>query len=180
MTVEIRPATIRDATWIAANMRSEDVREILATANVGSLTEAAIACVVTSPDYAWCAYHRAEPAGCFGVSHVSPLQPHLRSAWAWGTDRFKRVAPAITRFSVREWPRRLIADGVTRVEVRSIEGHDIAHKWLSAIRARHEADMPNYGVNGETFQLWSWLKEDWQDVLPKDASGSGKADAAKE
>lgn len=137
---------------------------MLANATFNSLTEVAAMCVYGSPGYAWIAYINEEPAACFGVAEGSPLQPHLRSAWAWGTDKFKRAAPAMTRFCLEEWPRRLIADGVTRVEIRSIEDHDLAHKWLSALRAHKEADMPNYGVSGETFTLWAWLKEDWTDV----------------
>ena len=119
----------------------------------------------SGPDWCWTAWLDDQPQAAFGISFVSPLQPHMRSAWAWGTPRFKRCAPALTRFCKREWPSRLIEDGVTRVEVRSLQGHDLAHRWLAALPARKEADLPYYGVNGETFELWAFLKEDWQDSL---------------
>lgn len=161
---------MRDATFIAANMRDADRREVLATANLGSLTEAAALCVLGSHEHAWCAYLNGEPVGCFGVAYGSPMQPHIRSAWAWGTKRFKRVVPAISRFAHRHWPSLLIGQGVNRVEIRSIEGHDIAHKWLGYMGARLECELRNYGTGGETFLLWSLLKEDWNNVLqdPKD------------
>jgi len=79
-----------------------------------------------------------------------------------GDRQVKRCAPAITRFCKQEWPQRLIGEGVTRVEIRSLDGHDIAHRWLAALPARHEADLINFGVNGETFQQWAFLADDWR------------------
>jgi hypothetical protein len=95
------------------------------------------------------------------------MQPHMRSAWAWGTDKFKRCVPAMTRFARGHWPAALINGGVTRVEIRSLKGHDLAHKWLTGIRARRECELTSYGVNGETFELWAFLKEDWHHVLQR-------------
>lgn len=166
MKVEIREGNLRDICFVAANLRDQDRREIFATALLESGSQAGAMSFLTSPGFCWTAWIDGQPVAAFGVSQGNPVhQPHLRYAWAYGTDKFKRATPAITRFCVQEWPKRLIAEGVTRVEIRSIADHDLAHKWLKSIRAKHEADMPNYGVNGESFQLWSWRKEDWQDVL---------------
>ena len=158
----IRPGTPRDLCFIAANLRDEDKREIFASAVLASATEAAmLSWYSAGPDWCWTVWLDDQPQAAFGISYLSHYQPHMRSAWAWGTDRFKRCAPAITRFCKQEWPHRLIAEGVTRVEIRSLQGHDIAHRWLAALPARHEADLINFGVNGETFQQWAFLKEDW-------------------
>lgn len=165
MRVDIRPGTARDLCFVACNLREWDKKEIGASARLSSMTEAAMISWYSSPGWNWTAWLDGQPQAAFGVSFGSPYLPHVRSAWAWGTDRFKRCAPAITRFSMKEWPSRLIGEGVTRVEIRSLKGHDIAHKWLSAIRARREGEMTNYGVNGETFELWAWLKEDWLDAI---------------
>lgn len=167
MAVSIVPGVLRDLCFVAANLRDEDRREIFATALLASATEAALLSWHSSgPDWSWTVWLDDQPHAAFGVSYGSPLQPHIRSAWAWGSNKFKRCAPAITRFCKREWPSRLIAEGVTRVEIRSIKDHDLAHRWLAALPARKEAEMPNYGVNGETFELWAFLKEDWQDSDP--------------
>lgn len=164
--VEIKAGTLRDICFVAANLREQDKREIFATARLDSGTQAGAASYLSSPNWCWTAWLYGQPVAAFGVSIGNYIyQPHLRYAWAYGTNKFKRATPAITRFCIQEWPERLIAEGVTRVEIRSLADHDLAHKWLSAIKARKEADMPNYGVNGETFELWAWLKEDWQDVL---------------
>ncbi len=166
MQVEIRPGTLRDLCFIAANIRDQDRREIEATALVSSMTEAAFLSWHTSgPEWSWTVWLGDQPHGAFGVSYISPMQPHLRSAWAWGTNRFKRCVPAITRFCLAEWPARLIGEGVTRVEIRSLKDHDIAHRWLKGMGARHEGLMTGYGTQGEDFELWALLKEDFSDVL---------------
>ncbi|MBX8824746.1 hypothetical protein [Ochrobactrum sp. SFR4] len=164
--VEIRAGKLRDICYVAANLREQDRREIFATAILESGTQAGATSYLSSPNWCWTAWIDGQPVAAFGVSIGNYIyQPHLRYAWAYGTEKFKRATPAITRFCLNEWPERLIAEGVTRVEIRSLADHDLAHKWLSSIRARKEADMLNYGVNGEAFELWAWLKEDWQDVL---------------
>lgn len=166
MRVEIKAGTLRDICFVAANLRDQDRREIFATANLHSGTQAGAVSYLSSPDWCWTAWLDGQPVGAFGISLGSPeYQPHLRYAWAYGANKFKRVVPAITRFCINEWPERLIAEGATRVEVRSLADHDLAHKWLSSIKARKEAVMPNYGVNGEAFELWAWLKEDWLNVF---------------
>jgi len=165
VTVEIRDGTLRDICFVAANLREQDRREIFATALLESGSQAGAMSFLTSPGFCWTAWIDGQPVAAFGVSQGGMFQPHMRFAWAYGTERFKRAAPAITRFCIQEWPRRLIAEGVTRVEIRSIADHDLAHKWLASIRARKEATMPNYGVGGETFELWAWLKEDWSDAV---------------
>ena len=163
MSIEIVPGTLRDITYVACNLRPEDSREVFASARLQSGTEAGAISWATSPGWCWTAWLKGQPVAAFGVGLGNPVhQPHIRHAWAYGTDKFKRAAPAITRFCVLEWPARLIGEGVTRVEIRSIADHDLAHRWLSGLRAHRECDMPNYGVGGETFTLWSWRKEDWE------------------
>lgn len=174
MKPEIRLGTCRDLCFVAANLRNEDRREIFATARLESATEAAMLSWLSSgPDWCWTVWLGDQPHAAFGISAVSHFQPHMRTAWAWGSSRFKRCVPTITRFVRSEWPSRLLGDGVTRVEVRSLKGHDLAHKWLSGLRARKECDLPEYGVNGETFELWAFTKKDWLHVLQlQDAEGA--------
>lgn len=164
MVVDIRPATLRDITFVAANMRGQDKREILATAKLDTLTEAGVISFHTSEDWCWIAWLDGQPVGAFGVAYGNPVyQPHIRHVWAYGTWRFKRVVPAISRFILREWPHRLLSEGVTRVECRSLIDHDLAHKWMTGLKAHKECDLLNYGVNGETFTQWAWLAQDWKE-----------------
>lgn len=162
MKVTIHPGTVRDITFVAVNMREQDREEVFATALLRDATEAGYFSYHGSgPEWCWTAWLGDEVAGAFGISYGSPLQPHIRSAWAFGTDKFKRVVPSITRFIKHNWPYRLIDAGVTRVEVRSLATHDIAHSWLASIGARRECVMTSYGLDGQDFELWAFLKKDF-------------------
>lgn len=161
MKPEIRAATLRDTCFVAANMRDEDRREALATLNVRSMTEIGVLCFLGSPDTAWNVWVDAAPVASFGYSMRGDMQPHLCSAWAWGTSSFKRAVPAITRFCLANWPSMMASAGLTRAEIRSLAGHDIAHSWLASLGARREGLMHGYGINGEDFELWALMTEDF-------------------
>lgn len=161
----IKPATLRDVCFIAANMRDQDRQEVMATALVQSMTQAGAMSFYSSQDWCWTAWLDDQPVGAFGISYGNPFQPHIRQAWAFGTKRFKRSVPEITRFIRANWFDALIAEGVTRVECRSMLGHDIAHRWLTALGAHPECEMRNYGTGGQTFIQWVWIKEDFEHVL---------------
>lgn len=162
MSVQIHPGNLRDITFVSANLREQDRREILATAKLDCASQAGwLSWIVSGPDWCWTASIDGQPVAAFGIGQGTPLQPHMRTAWAFGTDRLRRAVPAITRFALAEWPHRLFAVGVGRVEIRSLADHDIAHKWLSGMGGRREAVMRGYGTGGEDFELWALLKEDF-------------------
>jgi len=170
--VEIRPGCARDLCFVAANLRDEDIREIFASAVLESATQAAMLSWLSSgPEWCWTAWLDDQPQAAFGLSSVGALQPHILSAWAWGTPRFKRCIPAMTRFIKAEWPQMVLSVGVTRVEARSLRDHDLAHKWLSGLGARKECELPEFGVNRETFELWAFLKRDFDNVLLDENAG---------
>jgi hypothetical protein len=155
-SVAIVPATLRDIAYVTANLRQEDRREIRASADLASTVEAAVVAFETSTDWCWTAQIDGQPVAAFGTAATSPLTPHIRAAWAFGTKRLRRAVPAIGRMALAEWPRRLAGEGVRRLEVRSLSDHDIAHRWLASLGARLEGTLERYGTGGEDFQLWSW------------------------
>lgn len=166
MRAEIRAGVLRDICYVASNLRDEDRREVFATAVLSSGSEAGVISFSTSPGWCWTAWLDGQPVAAFGVALGNPVyQPHIRHGWLFGREGTRRCIPSITRFCIREWPRRLISEGVTRVEVRSIDGHDLAQRWLLAVRARYEGRMTGYGTKGEDFHLFAWLAEDWKDSL---------------
>lgn len=155
-SVAIVPGTLRDIAYVTANLRPDDRREIGASADLASTVEAAVIAFETSTDWCWTAQCDGQPVAAFGTAETSPLTPHIRTAWAFGTARFRRAVPAISRFATGEWPARLIGEGVRRLEVRSLADHEIAHRWLARLGARLEGTLESYGTGGENFQLWSW------------------------
>ena len=154
--VTIAPATLRDVAYVTANLRPQDRAEIRASADLASSVEAAVIAVETSRRFCWTVKIAGQPVAAFGVAETSPLTPHIRTAWAFGTNRFRRAVPAISRFASTYWPARLNSEGVRRLEVRALAEHDIAHRWLIGLSAAFEGTLNNYGTAGETFRLFAW------------------------
>lgn len=139
-------------------MREWDRREFEASSLISPLSAAAAMCLHASQGNAWVALYNGEPAGAIGLAQSS-YQPQLASAWAFGTAKFKRVVPALSGLAMqfRRWAMDI---GITRVEARCLKGHDLAGKWMAALGATHCCDLPRYGTNGETFELWAWTDAD--------------------
>lgn len=157
MRVELIPSSPRDITIVAANMRDWDRREFEASAVHRNLTDAALICHYGSAPWAGIALLDGEPVAAFGA-FGSPMLPQLRMAWAFGTSRFRRAVPAISR-EVESWKPLLMAEGVHRIEARSLVGHDLAGVWMTGLGAQREAVLRHYGVGGEDFELWAWTAE---------------------
>lgn len=153
--ISIRPATVLDACFVAANMREQDRFEIDAVTQFDN--PAAIACGLlgASPGAAFAAYVNDQPVCIFGVARASHV-PHLCSGWAYGTNRMKRAVPAITKFCVETLMPDMIAQGVRRCEVRTYVGHDLSHGWLRRMGGRMEGISRGYGRNGEDFAVYAW------------------------
>ena len=158
MSIEIRPGTLRDVSFIAANMRDEDWREIHASGPMDDRAEAGIMCHIAS-EFSWTAWIKDDPVCAFGFARSG--LPWVWSGFAFGTEKARRAIPSITRFGRTEAARLLLEAGARRVEVRSVVDHDLSHKWLEGLGATRECEMKEYGRNGETFVLYSWTRETW-------------------
>lgn len=152
--VELVPLSLRDVTWIGANMRPADLEEITCQVPEG-MSGSDIARLLHGGmlvDWTWIATLDRQPACCFGVA---PITTAVWSGFAFGTQSMPRTIPTVSR-AILGLEERLIARGVRRVEVRTISTHDLSHQWLRKLGCWFEAELPHYGSNGETFELWSW------------------------
>lgn len=178
-TVEIRPAVFRDVCFVTAHLREEDRREIYCQLPEGasSVEVAALSCA--NSDHAWCAWYRGSPVAAFGFSPATAAGT-VQSAWAFGTRRMKRTVPAITHHVIANVVPTLLCEGVRRIEARSIADHDLAHRWLAGLGARREAELPQWGRDGEAFVLWSWTEKEWKShvLQSKDPKNSSQAESA--
>jgi hypothetical protein len=102
--------------------------------------------------WSWIATLDGNPACAFGFQ---PFNVCVWTAWAFGTRRMIRAIPAVTAHCIAQ-EQRLIDLGARRVEVRTMQGHDIAQGWLTRLGCRHIADLPGAGRDNETFELWCW------------------------
>ena len=151
MPVTIAPATLRDMTYIAANMREADWREIAAVF-AGSPGEVAASLVAASPDLAWIASLDTNPACAFGIAR---LLPGLGSGWAFGTRRLPQAMKSVTRYCLREVRPRLLQAGFRRIEVRSALDHDLSHRWLEHLGFTREGVARDYGTGGLDFATYA-------------------------
>lgn len=143
-----------DMTYIGANLREEDRREIfcqLPEGTTGSAMAAGVTTVVPA-SFTWVALVDGQPAAAFGFQ---PWTVPVWIAWAWGTRHLKKAMPAITRWCWQQ-EDRLLEIGVRRLEARSIAGHTQAHRWLEQLGCKRVCDLPDHGRNGELFHLYAW------------------------
>ena len=153
--VDIRRAVFRDVCFVAAHMRAEDRREVFCQLADGATSVEAAAISYGNAEHAYCAWYFGSPIAAFGFAPAS-YGGTVWTAWAFGTRKFKRAVPEISRFALETVAPQLLWDGVRRVEVRSIAGHDLAHRWLARLGARRDGELRSWGRGGETFLLWSW------------------------
>jgi hypothetical protein len=151
--VTIRPATVRDACYAAANMRKADFDEIDAVIRIDHPAQIACILLSASPDMAFVAYLDGNPVAVFGVAYSQGS--HLSSGWAYGTPRMIRAVPAMTRYMLDVMTPELMKRGVRRCEVRTAIDHDLSHGWLAGMGYQREGVAIGYGRNGEDFAVYA-------------------------
>lgn len=164
MTVRIIPASLRDLSYIAANLRPDDFAEV--DCQLDHWTPALLASVALR-DHSYVAEANGNPEAAFGAGKV---RQGYWVAWSWGTPRMGRAVPHITRFVRTVMIPEIIASGGLRCEARALQSNLMACKWLDRMGAHPRCELPMFGKNGETFILYDWTADD---VSLLDARHSG-------
>ena len=154
----IKPATMRDVTYIGCNLREQDRRELKASCALDSYSLMAALAFSASPGWAW-VYWEKQPVAAFGVSPGHYATPHIWTGWAFGTDRFRRAVPEMTRFMLGK-QEQIRQAGCRRLEVRSLCGYKSVDRWLLSMGAKHEGILYGFGTEGQPFNLWAWTVDD--------------------
>ncbi|MHA7777394.1 hypothetical protein [Roseibium sp. M-1] len=148
---------MRDASFIAANMRGEDFREIACLWEDWDTRALGVCALETAvPGMVWSVWYDGQPAAAYGFSHASAFDPDHWQAWAFGTDRFRRCVPLITRH-LRDL-RPVLERDCRRLQVISQKDHDIAHRWIRTLGGALEGVLKSYGRGGEDFCLYAWTR----------------------
>lgn len=148
---------MRDASFIAANMRRPDLREISCLWETWDTRALGLCALETAvPGMVWSVWYEGQPAAAFGFSRASAFDPEHWQAWAFGTDRFTRCVPLITRHILSL--RVSIEQNCRRLQVISYAGHAGAHRWIEALGARREGRLGSYGRGGEDFYVYAWVR----------------------
>lgn len=174
MKTRVIGGTLRDLSYIAANLRPDDRAEIDCQADIWTPAQLALAAL---QGHAYVVTLDGNPEAAFGATEQ---RMGLWIAWSWGGKRMHRCVPSITRFFYEVLGPDVSAQGAHRVEARAMAGNDLAIRWLTRLGAQQRCELPGYGKNGEPFLLFDWTRESWNDVLqatrsktPSDATDGG-------
>ena len=142
------------ASSIVGKMREWDRREIFAT-RANDDTEQFLDDVMNAGPVKWIAGREDLPIAIYGCKQ---MWPGVWSMWFFATDNFGQIGLSVTRRIVRSIVPMLFANGAHRLECRSMEGHDDAHKWLEQLGASYESTLKGYGRGGEHFRAYAWVR----------------------
>jgi hypothetical protein len=155
----IRSGTRRDITYVGANMRPDDIAEIMCQLPYGmSTSDAAAFChEVSPPDLSFVALDE-DGVPCFAFGVAACMTPGLFSAWGFGNKYTTPWCVGLVGSFIREHviPLCKTKYRARRVEIRSLASRKSTHRWIKSLGARYEANIPYMGVNGEEFILWSF------------------------
>lgn len=160
MKIEIRPATLRDLCFTAANAREIDKQEILASGprnmrECGYLTHHM---TETVGGVMFCVWIDDNPEYAFGFTRQSELTPWLFSGWAWGSEKTDLCMIELSRWARGRLIPTLDALGVARIEARSHVDHHEAHRWLLWLGFQRETDLVDWGRDNSRFVLFGWVR----------------------
>ena len=151
--MEMLPVNFNDALFVATNMREWDKKEIYATRWTDDPSDIAQDCVNLG-EFGWIA-HDPEPIALVGAV---PCHPGVWNVHMFATDNFSKIAISLTKFVKNVIVPSLTAIGSHRVECKSMDGHEDAHKWLEFLGAHRESTLSEYGKENEDFHLYVWRR----------------------
>ncbi len=143
-----------DLLYVADNMREWDRREIFAN-RWDDDPAPLVSGLLAGGEFGWVAGDGGLPIAAFGAV---PTWAGNWQVWMFATDEWPKVALGVTRFIKKVMIPALEEVGCHRAECRSMEGHAVAHRWLEALGAHKESELPHYGRDGETFYLYCWTR----------------------
>jgi hypothetical protein len=150
LTVTIKPAVFRDASFITANLRAIDKVEAFCQLPDHATTIEMAWWLIHSGD-AFIAYKGEQPVFLFGTS---PMTVSCYSVWGLGTEETTRVIPAVTRYLMTTHIEKRIAEGARTMEARSLATHTEAHGWMRGVGATQLGEPFEWGKGGELFVLF--------------------------
>lgn len=163
--MEIHPLNMRDLTYVLANIRDVDWKELKAQLPLGTKRENLAQHVLpTINGPAFCVYYKDQPIAVFGASQSSI--PTLYNGFAFGTNKFKRAVFTISHFTYNVLSHILVDNyGALRLEIRAHIEHKESNAWLQKMGFTKECECECFGTSGETFVLYSVTAKNYYKVF---------------
>lgn len=167
--IDIRPATLRDMSFVTAWLNPDDEREV--RCQIGpdtSMHDVGHSMLMAGDCY--CAFWRGKPIAAFGMAAINAA---VASVWFLGTRDNWRAAAATSRFLLNDMVPRWAEAGFVAMEARSIADHKQAHSWMLSTGAEIVGPPHVYGRGGENFLLFRWTIDGlptYKEKIPKGAT----------
>lgn len=154
--VDIVPATLRDVSYVLANLGPLDEEELACQIEPGLKRHHLAYALLMSGDN-FVARVDDQPVAVFGTS---PINRATLSLWALGTKRMPEVANRIASYLARVHLPEMVEQGYRYAEARSHTNHHVAHRWMTWWGAKQHGGPFEFGTGRETFLLFRWSSDD--------------------
>ena len=154
MVSELVPSTYGDVVFIARRLRALDAEEIFPLTWSGKPEDLA-ALTIAAGGISTVALSGGAPVAAYGAYLSRPL---CWTVWMFATDRWSEVALPVTRDIRRRMMPLMLEGGAVRADCWSMDGHDVAHRWLEVLGAVREASIEDHGPTRKTFHCYSWTR----------------------
>jgi hypothetical protein len=151
---ELVPAAYGDVVFIARRMRALDAEEILPLIRTGKPEDLASG-TISVGGLATVALSDGVPVAAYGA-YLG--RPQYWTVWMFATDRWAEVALSVTKDIRRNMMPAMLSGDAVRADCWSMEGHDVAHRWLELLGAVREASIEDFGPTRKTFHCYSWTR----------------------
>jgi hypothetical protein len=154
MASELVPAVYGDVVFIARRLRALDAEEILPLIWSGRPEDlAAVSC--STGWFSTVALFNGKPVAAYGAYMQ---RPQFFRVWMFATDDWSRVALTVTRDIRQRMMPAMLETGAVRADCWSMDGHDVAHRWLEMLGAVREASLEDYGPTRRAFHCYAWTR----------------------
>lgn len=150
-------ATLTDVYPIAAALRESDRRELAATRVEDPLRLALDACV--SVPFAWTFWDDGPDPQPIAALGASCLHRGVWRMWMFATDEIGKISVSLAKKARDEIFPGLVNAGAHRIECLSSADNKSAHDWIRLVGGEKTAELKAYGMNGEDFYVFSWVRE---------------------
>jgi hypothetical protein len=149
----IQGPSLMEFTFVCQNMRRKSAEEL---SGLYDWTPEQFARFLHSRDgFHWVGYCEGFPAALIGAY---PQREGLWGLYGFGTNAWQKIWRSVTITAKRDMMQAVLATNARRADCLSLADHTESHKWLEYLGASHKAEMPQYGIKGQDYILFSWLR----------------------